>query len=421
MADIPDHPETSDGRGQFPLRRRDLMISLISNLVNGHAKAKVLLNQHPEIFSYPAPYRRADGSIMSNPVAIDLGSFTNNFPTIPELTGVIVMPYWSMINPKPKTFDFSLIEKALDYWRGMDRKIVLGVVTYCYPTRSVSGKLIEAVPSWVVERSKTYRQAVRVIGSVKPLGPDVLVDAVFPTYWDDSFQQAEAELVRALGRFDGHPALSKIRVCTGIMGEDNPTFDGLRASMPGFSSLAWINYSSKVLDIYREAFSRTQLEFDIDRVGFIKALGDYGERKAADIFMQKIKTNGIFLAMNGLDVPNVKDWLAGVKSGPGTSLNYIMQQKNAGHAVGLESGNVSDLSDMDVDLLAKAFRSVSADRLVTFSDAIAAINWCRNGSSEMTETSETIYGASHMAAIGALGQRLLYSLVSTSRNPHAER
>lgn len=364
----------------------------------------------PALFCYPAPYRRPDGSIMANPVAMEVGSFTDRFPTIAELSGVVVMPFWSSLNPDEGVFDFSLVAAALEYWQRSGRTVVLGAVTAGYPVRAVSGALIGAVPDWVVRRSATCRQAIRVIGSVVPMGSAATAPVEFPLYWDPAFQAAEAALVAALARFDGHPALGRVRVCTGIMGEDNPTFDGLRDAMPGFSPLAWIAYSRRVLALYRRAFTRTGLEFDVDRMGFIRALGSETERRAADGFMRELDRDGVFLAMNGLDVPDVDLWRAGTRSGPACSLDYVAARRRSGTAVGLEGGGVSHLDDADVLALARAFRRIDADRFVAFPDSIAAINWCRDGRNAQNETSVRIYGPDRMTSMGALSQRFLDAL-----------
>ena len=360
----------------------------------------------PKIFSYPAPYQRGDGAIMLSPIAIDPTSFTTRFPAIRELDGIVLMPLWSSLNPAPGRFDFTLIEQALDFWSPRRRSVVLGAVTFGYPVMTEAGRMQHPVPSWVLERTRNFVQSVPVLGPVRPL----LInrrDVAFPFYWDPFFQQTQAALIEALGRFDGHPALWSVRICTGITGEDNPTFDGLRDAMSGFSNAHWIGYTRAVVGRYRATFHQSTLEFDVDRLGFIKALGTASDRALADGLIHDIDVDRIFFAMNGLDPPNVAAWRNGTSNGPACSLRYVQEVRRRGGRVGVEGGGLNSLSMADVDTLAAACRLIGPERLVIFPDALAALDRRRYGPSTANALSEAVFGPACMSSLADKGLRLM--------------
>ena len=363
-------------------------------------------SKRPSVCSYPAPYRRGDGAIMLSPIAIDPASFTTGFPTIPEVDGLVLMPLWSSLNPAPGRFDFTLIEQALDAWGASGRSVVVGPVTFGYPVMIEAGRMEHPVPSWVLSRTRNFTQSVSVIGPVRPLQIS-RQDVAFPLYWDPFFQHAQALLIEALGRFDGHPALSTVRICTGITGEDNPTFDGLRDGMPGFSNAHWIDYTRAVFSRYRTTFHRTLLEFDIDRFGFIKAMGTDADRRLADSFIGDVEADRIFLAMDGLDPANVAAWRRNAATGPACSLRYVQAVRRAGGRIGVEGGGLDQLDMADVDALVAACRDIGPDRLVIFPDAVAALDRERHGPTRANALSEAIFGDARMTSLARKGACLM--------------
>ena len=225
----------------------------------------------------------------------------------------------------------------------------------------------------------TYQQEVDVTLPVRPLAPGRKVLATFPSYWDPVFVEQKRHLVKELGRrFDGNSTISKVRIDTGIVTEDNPTFDGLRNAMPGWSNERWIAYCGEMVKMYREAFPRSDLEFDIDRLGWIAAKGP-SEKALVDALLAKMESMHVFLAMDGLDSKNVSDWRSRQKSGPAFSLQYVAMRHLDGFEVGLEGAPLFLPPEHDVESLAKAYRDIGASRLVLFSDAAAMVNLRREG------------------------------------------
>lgn len=361
----------------------------------------------PSLYSYPAAYRRHDGAVMLGPLALDRASFTTLFPTIAELDGVVLMPLWSIINSAVGRFDFGLIERGLDFWGRQGRSVVVGIVTVGYPVMVEAGCLRQAAPAWVLERVRTFRQSVSVLGPVRPL-VTARQDIPVPIYWDPKFQAAQRTMIEAFARFDGHPGLASVRISTGITGEDNPTFDGLANTLPGFSNAHWLDYTHQVTAIYRAAFRRTPLEFDIDRVGFIRALGSNTDRSSADAFVDEIVRARIMLAMDGFDPRNVGAWHAGVAGdGPAASLRYVVKARQGGDRVGLEGGGLAQVDRTNIEALVSAFRAIRANRMVVFNDGIAALSLRRYGPTPATAASAAVWGEARLAAIADKGSALL--------------
>jgi len=343
----------------------------------------------PDLFFYPPPYRLSDGSIVFSPVAVEPSQVAEAFPKIKEMSGIAVILYWSQLCPREGYCDFSTIDHILNYWQTEQKKVILGIATVGPPMlfiRNGERTTDTASPNWLLRRTATYEQEATVIAPVRPVAPARRISATFPSYWDPNFHAAVQSLVTELSRYDGHPALAEVRISTGIMGEDNPSFAGLKSAMPGYSNRAWINYCRDMTDVFGRAFKRSRLEFDIDRLGYISALGTATERAAADEFVGYLNSRNVFLAMDGLDSVNVADWRSQRATGPAHSLNYIAARKELRSDVGLEGAPLFNPRWQDIPYLVSAIKDLNADRLVLFGDVPGLLNFARYGENSLNET-----------------------------------
>ena len=356
------------------------------------AAAQGVRNPEPALYFYPAPYRMPSGEIMFSPVTLTASQITTAFPQIPQMSGVVLMVYWSQLCPRRNECDFSIIDDALSYWRSKGKKVVLGVVTVAHPLAlgENEDELISATPEWVLHSVATYTQAARILTPVhRGRPPPPAHEAVFPVYWDPVFIAEVRRLIASLARFDGDPALAQIRICTGIMCEDNPTWDGLRSAMPGFSNAAWIDYSRKIVDFFAASFHKTQIEFDIDRMGFISVSRSLDDRQAVAGFMNHLLQRRVFLAMDGLDQDNVAHWLSGDAYGPAASLGWVARFEQAGLPVGVEGATSFNPRWTDLNAIVGAISRLHPSRLVLFGDWAALLDYARSGQAGSTVT-ETI-------------------------------
>ena len=381
-----------------------------SRHIRGRTSGHTGTRHGPELYFYPNAYQLCNGTIMYHPMAVDLPACTTCFPLIAEMAGVVAISYWSQLSREPGEIDLALLRQTADYWKTLGRRVVIGVVTVGYPLRVSPTKVAGATPDWVMARIATYEQEVQILGGVRPLEQDKAAFR-FASYWDGSFIAAVEQLVTALGRaFDGDPAISRVRISTGITGEDNPTFDGLRSAMPGFSNMAWIAYCDTMLGLYVRSFRRTQLEFDIDRLGWIAATGTPGEQAAASALVNKLLRLNVFLAMDGFDTKNAVDWRDRRNTGPERSIDFLALARGKSMLFGLEGGSANGLSGGDALVQADIFCQIGASRLVLFSDGAAALNLARHGHSAVTAAHETLLGIPKLQATAEVMQSLLNGL-----------
>lgn len=324
------------------------------------------------LFFYPPPWTLPDGTLIASPVTVAAEQATDEMPVIPEMDGVAVIVYWSALCPRGPACDFSLIDRILAYWSARGKSVVLGVATVGYPIRAVRPgppAYDMATPPWVLAEVPTFHEPARTIGA-----PLARTEATFPVYGEPRFMARVADLVRGLGaRYDGNPALSEVRIATGLLTEDNPSVDGLRSAMPGFSDLLWVGYCRSMVALYRANFRSTRLEFDIGRIPWMMALGPDASAAAARAFLESLVQAHVMIAFNGLASDD-----AGMlrrddgNTGPGQALRFLAGARREGDRVGLESGPLSQMQDLLA--IADAVRLVSPDRLIFFADVPAIID-----------------------------------------------
>src|SRR5579864_5029408 len=109
----------------------------------------------PALFFYSPPFRPAGSLTLRSPPTLSADQITTLFPAIPEMSGVVLMVYWSTLCPQADSCDFSLIDKTLDYWGRRGKKVLLAVATMGFPdSLPVHGTetLVGATPDWVLAK-----------------------------------------------------------------------------------------------------------------------------------------------------------------------------------------------------------------------------------------------------------------------------
>jgi len=337
----------------------------------------------PKLFFYPPPHKLADGSIVASPVTSKAEQLTTDFPAIDEMSGVALIVYWSQLCPAENHCDFSLIDKVLSYWGERSKTVVLAVATVGYPIKTIrSGNTAyqNATPEWVLSHTSRYSTLSPTINSP---GKETKIVTEFPSYADPYFVSAIQKLVQALAaRYDGNPNISEVRISTGLLTEDNPSVEGLKSSMPGFSESFWIAFCRKMTDVYLASFKKTQLEFDVGRISWALAGKDQKAIGEAQAFYQYLIDRKIFIAFNGL---RDKLWplLTGAANEPAgakKSLLFLSQARRAHLSVGLEAYGPISLPEMqNTDAIGHVICSIEPDRLIFFTTFPSLINYQRHG------------------------------------------
>ncbi|MGH9961833.1 MAG: hypothetical protein ACREBC_32670, partial [Pyrinomonadaceae bacterium] len=262
-------------------------------------------------------------------MTIDTRQITLDFPAIDEMSGVALIVYWSQMCPSRFLCDFSLIDTVVDYWSRRSKRVILGVATVGYPILVNDEDSYEtATPDWVLQDLRTYSSWASAIGSK---GDRPYVYATFPSYGDPRFVDYVRDLVKRLAKYDGYLGISYVRISTGILTEDFPSFRGFKWEIAGFGDLKWLDYCRRIVDIYLAHFRRSALEFDISYLSWAYVRGAPNVKAAVDQFIDYLISKRIFLAYNGLS----SDSLALLehpdpKNGDWRSLYYIRRAVGRG-------------------------------------------------------------------------------------------
>jgi hypothetical protein len=337
-----------------------IFVLLVLYFANQPAQADTL----PPLFFYPLPHHFANGQRLESPQTMTAEQITAEMPPIPQASGVVLLVYWSTLCPEEGHCDFGLIDRTLRYWQTQHKQVVLDVAIDGYPISTPSG-LQTATPAWVLANVHTYIWQTKLLGE----GPQE-VPAVMPDFTDKRFLAEVAALVHQLQRYDGNPAISQIRIATGLMGEDNPLIGPVMASAAGFSERDWLDFTRRVAPLYFAAFHRTELEFDIGRLSWMAARGSPVDRYDVDQFIGELLKHRVLLAFDGLGSECLRQIeLSDPRNGIGQSLRYLREYKSHSGRIGLEAiGHASAPQMRDVQAVVDVVRTIKPDRLVLFSE-----------------------------------------------------
>ena len=318
------------------------------------------------IFLYPPSHRYPDGRTLTAMTAFDVAQITTRFALPPEMAGVSLSFYWSTLSAKREALDFSMIDAALDYWGRRGKKVIVSVATIGYPAHAgaSNGPLRTATPDWVLDHVATYRHATRVTGAVGE--PDA--ELPFPDFRDPRFLDLSAELVRKLGRYDGHPAVAQWRISTGLQGEDNPLVGPIAGPMAGYDEEQWLAYCRRAVVPFFEAFRRTQLCFDIGRLSGMAGAGGPAAAAHVQSFLDTLRAHRVLLAFDGLSGDSL-DGLRNPRAGLHPVFAHLQRYEAQGGPIGLEAlGPLFNPRMANVDAIVEVVEALRPQRLVLFGD-----------------------------------------------------
>jgi hypothetical protein len=379
----------------------------------------------PALYFYPPALLTPDGTLVSSPLTLKAEQITTLFPTVREMSGVVVIVPWGLLCPVSTQCNFSIIDDVLRYWAARGKRVVLSLTTIGPPFKIVSGgqaTFASETPNWVLQGVETYPSpGAATLGLIPGLAVQngaSHIDTVYPNFRDSRFVSASASIIRELGnRYDGNATLSYVRIGTGKLGEENPMPpEGAGAAavqrIPGFSIQGWIQYCEQMTNAYQSAFHRTQLEFDLTYLPNVSERNTLA-RPAIDDFVKYLRDHNIFLAYDGLkseDFALLQD-AYGPSSVPGRQvLHYLMQAKQQGKRIGLEEASPMINPHMqDVSAIAGTVNTVRPDRLVLFGLDAGVINFVREGSNPTNATTQQFMSKQKQTIeeIGQLDQQLL--------------
>jgi hypothetical protein len=378
----------------------------------------------PQVFFYPPPYELPDRSILASPVTVSPDQVTVLFPEISEMSGVVLLVYWSQLCPKEHHCDFSIIERTLKYWQARNKKVVLSVATVGFPIKMlVDGefRFVGATPEWLLDRIQSFVDVSRTIGVIDG---NSSITVKFPSYADPQFVSAIRNLAHQLSTFDGNSALAQIRIPTGLLGEDNPSVRGLKSSMPEFTDIFWINYCRTMLSVFRNAFRQTQLEFDIGRLSWSAALGSAAVKSAVDNFVQELIGAKVLIAFDGLQSDTLEA-LNGSPipslAGPAQSLVYLFEARRKAGQFGLEAAGPLQVPRMqNLTNIAAVVERMAPNRIVLFGTDAGLLNLSRHGENDANRSTRRFVPNAIISETIRRNERLL-SVISNVNEPVPSR
>ena len=176
----------------------------------------------------------------------------------PALAGVVLVYYWSQIEPEKGVFDWSQIQSDMAPWVAAHKKVILRISTSGAASWDppYSG---DGTPAWV------YADGAR---SVSDNGETL------PVYWDQAYLDDYQSFVQSFGaQFDGNPNIAFIEPGIGMGGETLPETDASTSGIAawesdGYSDALWLSTVEKISTFFETPFKGTPIYPLVDRTFF---------------------------------------------------------------------------------------------------------------------------------------------------------
>jgi hypothetical protein len=183
----------------------------------------------------------------------------------PDLAGVVLVSYWSQIEPAKGTFDWNVIETDMAPWVAAGKKVILRISTSGVaswdPPYSGSG-----TPQWV------FGDGTRAISDN---------GGTIPVYWDQAYLSDYASFVQSFAQqFDGNPGVSFIEPGIGMGGETlaetNASAAGIASwEADGYSNAQWLTTVEHIASFFKTSFHQTPIFPLVDMTFFDGNVPDY--------------------------------------------------------------------------------------------------------------------------------------------------
>jgi hypothetical protein len=185
--------------------------------------------------------------------------------TNPNLAGVVLVYYWSQIEPTRGSFDWSVIQRDMAPWVAAGKKVIIRISTSGSPSWDppYSGA---GTPPWV------YGDGTRSI---------VDNGETLPVYWDAAYLSDYQSFVHSFGlEFDSNPNVAFIEAGIGMGGETlaetNASASGVAAwQAAGYTDSLWLSTVEKLASFFSASFHRTPIFPLVDMTFFDGSTSSY--------------------------------------------------------------------------------------------------------------------------------------------------
>ncbi|HEX9202153.1 MAG TPA: beta-galactosidase [Acidobacteriaceae bacterium] len=220
----------------------------------------------------------------------------------PNVSGRVLIYYWSELEPKEGKFDFSAMDREVATWTSAGKAVVLRLSAAGW-TKWKEPWSQQGTPEWAYKKYRISR-VVEVDG------------AILPVYWDEGFQAGLREFLRAVA---GHIRTSSYRdkvafveIAAGDGGETKPDTEqnktpeqrAARLALwqeAGYTNALWYQAIRGIVASYKAAFPSTPVALmpDASFLGGECTLsgGECNER----VILALAKQEGLALQDNGFD------------------------------------------------------------------------------------------------------------------------
>ncbi|HLZ57815.1 MAG TPA: beta-galactosidase [Ktedonosporobacter sp.] len=207
--------------------------------------------------------------------------------TDPSIVGTYLGYYWSQLEPQKGQYNWNIIDQDMKPWIDNGKHVTIRISTAGWkswqPPYSGNG-----TPQWV------YAQGVSSVTETD--------GAIFPQYWNPTFQQDLSDFVHAFAsRYDGNAHISFIEIGVGSGGEtkvdtrnNNPQRLQLWQAI-GYTDQLWFDTIKQILSMYSSSFHRTPLVVMPDD-SFIGKSKGFGET----LLINYVISQHLWLQDNGL-------------------------------------------------------------------------------------------------------------------------
>ncbi|MFA5689270.1 MAG: beta-galactosidase [Kiritimatiellales bacterium] len=339
------------------------------------------------IYSYPTRYIDS-GVNWPGLVGRETAHLTTLFPDIEEVDGMMLIIYWSVIEPEPGVYRWEIIDEVIDYWKERGKTVAICIAPWAIPVAfsDAWGGVQDAFPAWARKEVKYYESSVNIMGN---LFEGQKAPLAVPLFLDGKYREHLTRLITGFGkRYDGNPSIAFVRVGIGHIGEETFPVTTVgsssrhwtkeifqEAAADGATPETWYDYCIWLCGQYRLAFKTTPLSINMILAGYVYKT-DAAQFMQADRFLDYCLIHGIMMGNNGLSDATLSD-IENMEQSPRATYWLLKRYSDAGFPVENEM-KAPPQTETNADAMLKAVELVRPRYINLFGPHIGVIKAFRD-------------------------------------------